>query len=134
MPKGDTEAILPSGIATAHLSEAVYSLRMTEARLPPTRPDLDTLLDAALKIGGELDAFDFKELLDLRMEEHKVRLLRAIGAFGNTDGGGHLFIGIRDGDRALVGLSDEIADLYDQTPIQVLVNQHFAPAPTIQVR
>lgn len=106
---------------------------MSDVHLPPTRPDLDTLVDAALKVGGERDVFDFKELLDIRTDEHKIRLLRAIGAFGNTDGGGHLLIGIRD-DRTLVGVSDEIADLYDQTRIQKIVNQHFAPAPTVQVR
>src|SRR6266481_1994185 len=103
---------------------------MTVAQLPPIRPDLDTLLDAALKVGGEPDAFDFKELLDTRNDEHKIRLLRAIGAFGNTDVGGHLFIGISN-DRRVVGLSDEIADLYDQTPIQRTVSQHFSPAPAI---
>ena len=111
----------------------VTSGDMTEVQLPPIRPDLNILLDAALSLGGEPDAFDFKETLDPRTEEHKIRLLRAIGAFGNTDGGGHLFIGIRN-DRTLVGVSDEIANLYDQTPIQKLVNQQFAPAPTIQVR
>lgn len=106
---------------------------MAVTELPPVRPDLDTLLDAALKTGGETDAFDFKELLQLRLEEHRIRLVRAVGAFGNTDAGGHIWIGIDD-DRNIVGLADEIVDLYDQTPIQALVNSYLAPAPGVQVR
>src|ERR1035438_1035143 len=83
----------------------------------PVRPELDTLLNAALATGGETDAFDFKEILDPRVDEHRIRLLRAVAAFGNTDAGGHIWIGVRD-DRKVVGLADEILALYDQTPIQ----------------
>lgn len=102
--------------------------------LPTARPNLDTLLDRAVQTGGETDAFDFKEALDFRANaEHKIRLLKAIGAFGNTDNGGHIFIGVSD-DRTIKGLTPELAATYDQTPLQTMVNQYFAPPPLIQVR
>lgn len=102
--------------------------------LPTARPNLDTLLDRALQTGGETDGFDFKEALDFRSNgEHKLRLLKAIGAFGNTDNGGHIIIGVSD-DRTVKGLAPDVAATYDQTPLQTLVNQYFAPPPAIQVR
>jgi|GEM_PF-3183514 len=101
---------------------------------PGATSNLDTLLDLALQIGGETDGFDFKELLDFRRNgEHKVRLLKAIGAFGNTDKGGHIIIGVTD-DRLVVGITPELASTYDQTPIQKLAGEYFAPPPTVQVR
>jgi hypothetical protein len=102
--------------------------------LPSARPNLDTLLDRALQIGGETDSFDFKELLDFqKIGEHKIRLLKAIGAFGNTDNGGHIIIGVSD-DRRIVGLTSELAATYDQSPVQTLVSNYFAPPPVVQVR
>jgi hypothetical protein len=106
---------------------------MKDAKLDPVRPELNTLLDAAMQTGGETHAFDFKELLDVRDDAHRIRLVRAVAAFGNTDAGGHIWIGITD-DRKIVGLTDEIAGLYDQTPIQSIVNTNLAPPPAIQVR
>ena len=98
------------------------------------RPNLDTLLDRALQTGGETDGFDFKELLDFQKNgEHKIRLLKAIGAFSNTDNGGHIIIGVSD-DRTIKGVTPDLAATYDQTPLQTLVNQYFAPPPVIQVR
>lgn len=106
---------------------------MRTLELKPVRPELETLLDTALATGGESESFDFKEVLDIRTEEHRIRLVRAVAAFGNTDAGGHLWIGVSD-DRTIVGLTDEIAALYDQTPIQSIVNAYLAPPPTVQVR
>lgn len=100
---------------------------------PDIRPDLDILLDAALKTGGETSGFDFKEQLDLGIGEHRVKLVRAIGAFGNTDRGGHIFIGVSD-DRRIVGLPDAIADQYDQTRVQLIVRSYLAPPTAVQVR
>ncbi len=101
--------------------------------LPPVFPGLDNLIDSAIETGGETDRFDFKEIIDLDKDEHKVRLIRAIGAFGNTDEGGFVLIGISD-DRNIVGLSDEKYDLFDQTRVQSIVNRYLAPPPAIQVR
>jgi hypothetical protein len=102
--------------------------------LPPDRPNLDVLLDRALQTGGETDGFDFKELLDFRSNaEHKIKLLKAIGAFGNTDNGGHVIIGVSN-DRRVVGLTPELAATYDQTPVHRMVGEYFAPPPAIQVR
>jgi hypothetical protein len=86
--------------------------------LPPERPSLDVLLDRALQTGGETDGFDFKEQLDFRNNaEHKIKLLKAIGAFGNTDNGGHVIIGVSN-DRRIVGLTPELVATFDQTPVQ----------------
>ena len=101
--------------------------------LPPVLPDLDKLIDSAIETGGETDRFDFKEIIDLDKDEHKVRLIRAVGAFGNTDQGGFVLIGISD-DRNIVGLSDEKYDLFGQTRVQSIVNRYLAPPPAIQVR
>ena len=102
--------------------------------LPHNRPNLDTLLDRALEVGGETDGFDFKEQLDfLRNGEHKIKLLKAIGAFGNTDNGGHVIIGVSDG-RRIVGLSEAVAASYDQSPVQTMLANYFAPPPVVQVR
>ena len=97
------------------------------------RADLQNLLDAALRVGGETSGFDFKEQLDLRRDDHKIRLVKAIGAFGNTDAGGHIWIGISD-SREIVGVPDDIAALYDQTRIQGIANSFLAPPPEVQVR
>lgn len=105
---------------------------MQSSELAP-RADFQKLLDAALGVGGETNAFDFKEQLDLRKEDHRIRLVKAIGAFGNTDAGGHIWIGISD-SRQVVGLPDDIAALYDQTKIQTIANSCLTPAPEIQVR
>lgn len=72
-------------------------------------------------------------VLDLGSPEHKVRLLRAIGAFGNTDKGGYIIVGISD-DRQVVGLRPEIAKQFDQTNIQRMAGNHFTPPGAIQVR
>lgn len=102
--------------------------------LPAPRPNLDNLLDRALQTGGETDGFDFKEQLDFQKNgEHKIRLLKAIGAFGNTDNGGHIIIGVSD-DRKIVGLPDDLAASYDQSPVQTMVANYFAPPPVVQVR
>jgi hypothetical protein len=102
-------------------------------KLPPDLPDIDKLIDTAIETGGETDRFDFKAVLDLRTDEHKARLVRAIGAFGNTDEGGFILIGIAN-DRRIIGLSGEIFELFDQTRVQRLVNQYLAPPPIIQIR
>jgi len=60
---------------------------MPSPDLLPVKPNLDLLLDTALRTGGETERFDFKELLNLALDEHKVRLVRAVGAFANTDEG-----------------------------------------------
>ena len=97
-------------------------------------PNLDTVLDRALQAGGETDLFDFKELLDFRRSgEHKIKLLKAVGSFHNTDKGGHIIIGVTN-DRHVVGIAPELAATYDQSPIQNLVGEYFAPPPPIQVR
>jgi hypothetical protein len=77
--------------------------RRTQAAGPGTpsnelapRADLQHLLDAALGVGGETSAFEFKEQLDIQRDDHKIRLVKAIGAFANTDAGGHIWIGISD--------------------------------------
>jgi hypothetical protein len=102
-------------------------------KLPLVRPDLGTLLQAALQVGGETDGFDFKEILDIRHDEHKIRLVKAVAAFGNTDAGGYIWIGVKD-DRTVVGLSDELVVLFDQTPVQTLINNYLSPPPTVQAR
>ena len=61
-------------------------------KLPPELPNLDKLIDIAIETGGETNRFDFKEVIDFRIDEHKIRLVRAIGSFGNTDEGGFVFI------------------------------------------
>lgn len=105
--------------------------------MPPNelapRADLQNLLDAALRVGGETSAFDFKEQLDIQRDDHKIRLVKAIGAFANTDAGGHIWIGISD-SRQVVGVADNIAALYDQTRIQGIANSFLAPPPEVQVR
>jgi hypothetical protein len=106
---------------------------MVTITLPPVLPNLDKLIDTAIETGGETDRFDFKEIIDLGRDEHKVRLVRSIGAFGNTDEGGFVLIGITN-DRNIVGLSDEKHDLFDQTRVQSIVNQYLAPPSAIQVR
>lgn len=106
---------------------------MTTVSLPPVKPDLDVLLDAALRTGGETNRFDFKETLDLGLDDHKVRLVRAIGAFANTDDGGFLLIGVSD-DRRVVGVSESIAATYDQTRVHRIAAQYLAPPPALQVR
>lgn len=106
---------------------------MNTIKLPPDLPDLDRLIDTAIETGGETNRFDFKEVIDLRTDEYKIRLVRAIGAFGNTDEGGFVLIGIAD-DRTITGLTNEIFSLFDQTPVQLIVNQYLSPAPIIQVR
>jgi hypothetical protein len=100
---------------------------------PPVRPNLDVLVETALATGGETDRFDFKELLDLSSDEHKVRLVKAIGAFGNTNDGGFVLLGISD-DRRVVGLPDPIADAYDQTRVHAIATQYLSPPPRFQVR
>ncbi|MFH0964026.1 MAG: ATP-binding protein [Planctomycetota bacterium] len=106
---------------------------MPQISLPPVCPDPDKLLDTALETGGETERFDFKELLDLDNEEHKLRLLRSIGAFGNTEEGGFLFIGVSN-DRRVVGLPPNVADAYDQTRVHDLARRYLSPAPSLQVR
>jgi hypothetical protein len=106
---------------------------MNAVSLPPIRPDLEVLLDTALRTGGETSRFDFKETLDLALDEHKVRLVRAVAAFANTDEGGFLLIGVSD-DRRVVGVSASIAAAYDQTRVHRIVAQYLAPPPALQVR
>lgn len=106
---------------------------MTDVSLPPGRADLEILVTTALAIGGESHRFDFKESLDLSNEEHKLRLVRAAGAFGNTDEGGFILVGISD-DRRVVGLSDDLANAFDQTRVQRILGQYLTPAPVVQVR
>jgi hypothetical protein len=101
--------------------------------LPPTLPDLDTLIDTAVATAGETNRFDFKEVLDLAKDEHKLRLVRAVGAFGNTDEGGFVLIGISD-DRRVVGLDDAIADQYDQTRVCAVIAQYLVPPPVFRAR
>jgi hypothetical protein len=97
-------------------------------------PNLDAVLDLALESGGETDRFDFKELLDFRKNgEHKIKLLKAAGSFHNTDRGGHIIIGVTN-DRRVVGIAPELAATYDQSPLQNMVGEYFAPRPPIQVR
>jgi len=96
--------------------------------------DLDLLLDRALQTGGETRAFDFKETLDYQKNgEHKIKLLKAIGSFYNTEDGGHIIIGVTNA-RRVVGILPELAATYDQTPVQRTAGEYFAPQPTVQVR
>jgi Putative DNA-binding domain len=96
--------------------------------------NLDELIDLALQTGGETAAFDFKEQLNFTGNgEHKLKLLKAIGAFGNTDHGGHIFVGISDA-RQLVGISADQTRAFDQTVVQRMTAEYFAPPPAIQVR
>jgi Putative DNA-binding domain len=106
---------------------------MPSPDLRPVKPNLDVLVQTALATGGETDRFDFKELLNLASDEHKVRLVKAIGAFGNTNDGGFVLVGISD-DRRVVGLADEIADAYDQTRVHAIVAQYLSPPARFQVR
>jgi len=106
---------------------------MNVIKLPPTLPDLDKLIDIAIETGGETDRFDFKEIIDLRNDVHKVRLIRAIGAFANTDEGGFILIGISN-DQKITGLQDDVYNLFDQTPVHNIVNKYLSPPPFIQVR
>lgn len=106
---------------------------MNIIKLPPELPDLDKLIDTAIETGGETNRFDFKEVIDLRTDEHKIRLVRAFGSFGNTDEGGFVLIGIAN-NRTITGLTDEVFSLFDQTPVQRIVNQYLSPPPIIQVR
>ena len=106
---------------------------MNTIKLPPELPNLDKLIDIAIETGGETNRFDFKEVIDLKIDEHKIRLVRAIGSFGNTDEGGFVFIGISD-DRTITGLTDEVFSSFDQTPVQSIVNQYLSSPPLIQVR
>jgi len=105
---------------------------MSPIELAP-RADLQNLLDAALAVGGETSTFDFKEVLDVRRDDHSIRLARAVGAFTNTDTGGYVWIGISD-SREIKGLTDEILAQYDQTRIQKLLNRFLSPPPNVQVR
>lgn len=100
---------------------------------PPTRPDLDVVLTTALQTAAETSRYDFKEKLDLRVDEHKHKLVRAVGGFTNTDEGGFLIIGVAD-DRTIVGLADELADQFDQTNVQRLLGNYLAPPPRVLVR
>jgi len=102
-------------------------------QIPPTRPDLDTLLDMAIATGGETDRFELKEHLDLGNPEHQLRLVRAVASFANTDSGGFLVIGVSN-DRRVVGLPPKTAQAYDQTRVHRLVSSYLAPAPVLQVR
>jgi Putative DNA-binding domain len=120
-------------IPQANRTLSARSSSMPLPDLPPVKPDLDVLVETALATGGETDRFDFKELLNLASDEHKVRLVKAIGAFGNTDDGGFVLVGISD-DRRVVGLSDEIADAYDQTRVHAIVAQYLSPPARFQVR
>jgi hypothetical protein len=103
------------------------------ATLPPVMADLDTIVETAIRTGGETDRFDFKESLDPDNDEHKIRLVRAVGAFGNTDDGGYILLGISDA-RQVVGLPDSIVASYDQTRIQSIIAQYLVPPPSVQVR
>lgn len=111
----------------------VPSVTATRPDEPETRPDLDRVLNAALAIGNENVDFDFKLTLDPDDPEHKLKLVRAIAAFTNTDRGGHLILGVDD-NRTVVGVEDKVADKYDQTRIQRLASSYLSPSPALQVR
>lgn len=121
-----TQSIIPR-------PHALKNESMPSPSLLPVRPDLNNLIDIALATGGETDRFDFKELLDLTRDDHKLRLTKAIAAFANTDEGGYVLVGISD-DRIVKGLLPEVAEAFDQTRVYAMVSQYLAPPPDFQVR
>jgi predicted HTH transcriptional regulator len=114
------------------VSQTTFGL-MTKLTLPPVRPDPETLLSAALATGGESSRFDFEKELDLSSEERKVRLVKAAGAFANTDEGGFIFVRISN-KREIVGLNEKLAAKFDQTDVQIMLRSFLAPSPAIQFR
>ena len=101
--------------------------------LPPTKPDLENVLEIALATGSETGRFDFKETLNLKIIKHRIRLIKAIVAFGNSEEGGYLIIGISD-DLERVGISEEIKKQFDQSAVFRKVEPYVSPVPDFLVR
>lgn len=69
-------------------------------------------LERLLKVHGEGDHLDFKQIFSLSSQRQKSEMVRDMLAFANTEGGGHIIYGVTDKDFTPIGLppTDSVAE------------------------
>jgi hypothetical protein len=96
-----------------------------------TDKDIKTLLEAK----NETPNLDYKETLvwDREHRDERLEVLKDILAMANTQDGGKIVFGVRDGDFEFVGLSDEAYDSFDTTPVNQFLHNYADPAFTCSI-
>lgn len=96
-----------------------------------TDKDIETLLEAK----SETPNLDYKETLiwDRNHRDERLEVIKDILAMANTQDGGKIVFGVRDGDFEFVGLSDEAYASFDTTPVNQFLHNYADPAFTCSV-
>ncbi len=96
-----------------------------------TNHDIEDLLESK----SETPNLDYKEALiwDRSHRDGKLGVTKDILAMANTQDGGRIIFGVKDGDFEFVGLSDESYDLFDTTPVNQFLHNYADPAFTCSV-
>lgn len=92
-------------------------------------------LDQLLKSKKETPNLDYKETLiwDRSHRDEKLEITKDILAMANTQDGGRIVFGVRDGDFEVVGLSNEAYDSFDTTPVNQFLHNYADPTFTCSV-
>lgn len=92
-------------------------------------------LDQLLKSKKETPNLDYKETLiwDRSHRDAKLEITKDILAMANTQDGGRIVFGVRDGDFEVVGLSNEAYDSFDTTPVNQFLHNYADPTFTCSV-
>lgn len=91
-----------------------------------TDKDIGTLLEAKT----ESPNLDFKESL-VWGKSHRdgcLEVIKDILAMSNTQDGGKIIFGVKDGDFEFTGLSEEAYESFDATPVNQLLRNYADPA------
>lgn len=88
-----------------------------------------------LEIKTETKNLDHKEGLnwDKSSNDEKLEIVKDIIAMANTQDGGKIVIGVRDGDYEFVGLSEEDYKSFDQTKLNEFLHKYTDPKFSCQV-
>jgi len=96
-----------------------------------TDKDIEILLEAK----NETPNLDYKEILiwDKDHRDERLEVIKDILAMANTQDGGKIIFGVKDGDFEFVGLSDEAYGFFDTTPVNQFLHNYADPAFTCSV-
>jgi predicted HTH transcriptional regulator len=90
-------------------------------------PLSEDALEALIKHKEEDPCLDYKLELNPNSEREWLEITKDVSAFANTFGG-YLIFGIRDNDKSVIGLEDDIAHLLsDANNVLQKINRHLDP-------
>ena len=95
------------------------------------------LFEELIQYNGERQNLDFKESFRWGKRNDKrntYKLIKHILAMANTQDGGSIIIGVKDGTFEKVGMKEEDIASFDQTPINTLLHKYTDPKHSCVLR